>query len=111
VFGLALASPCRAWEEEIPADMKGILLSMPEPDYPPQLYHRGIGGTGVFRLTIDRRTGHVSEVKVLHTTGYKILNDLAAKAFLQWRFQPGTIEHYQLTYSFGVIGGTYERHF
>ena len=90
--------------------MKGIGLYMPDPDYPPNLYHRGIAGRGVFRLTIDVKTGRVSEVKVLRSTGYQILNELAAKAFLQWRFQPGTIDHYQLSYTFGVIGGTYDRH-
>ena len=105
VFGLALASPCRAWQTEIPADMKGICLYMPDPDYPPQIYHRGIAGRGIFRINIDLKTGRVSEVKVIKSTGYQILNELAAKAFLQWRFKPGTIDHWQISYEFGVMGG------
>jgi TonB family protein len=110
VFGLLLASPCRAWENEIPADMKGIALYMPDPDYPPQLYHRGIAGRGVFRITIDPKTGHVSEVKVLRSTGYVILNELAAKAFLQWRFKPGTNAHVTIPMDFHVSGYFKELH-
>jgi TonB family protein len=110
VSTLTFASPCRAWQNEIPASLKGICLYAPDPDYPPKLVNRGIGGHGVFRININPKTGGVSEVKVLRSTGYQILNELAAKAFLQWRFKPGTIDHYEISYEFHVLGGARELH-
>ena len=90
--------------------MKGIALYMPDPDYPPKLVNHGIAGKGFFRININPRTGQVSEVKVVRSTGYQILNELAAKAFLQWRFKPGTIDHYDFSYEFHVRGGAREFH-
>ena len=40
-------------------------------------------GSGWFRLKIDPSTGVVTEVKLLQSTGVKILDDSAAVAFLQ----------------------------
>ena len=106
---IVLPLPCRAWNDA-PTDLKKILLSGPEPDYPMALARKGIGGEGRFRLTIDPRTGQVLEVKVLRSTGFTILNQLAAKAFLQWRFRPGVTTQETITYDFHVIGYGRELH-
>jgi TonB family protein len=108
-LSVVLPLPCRAWND-MPTDLRKLLLSGPEPDYPPALVNRGIGGEGKFRLTVDPKTGHVTEVKVLRSTGHRILNDLAAKAFLQWRFKPGTTAGGTITYDFHVIGYSHELH-
>jgi TonB family protein len=45
--------------------------------------------SSISQYKIDPRTGDVTEVKVLKSAGYTILNELAAKAFLQCKFKPG----------------------
>jgi TonB family protein len=107
---VAFVPLCRAWENEIPSALKNVCIYAPEPDYPPAVYRRGISGKGIFRVTVDAKTGRVSEVKVVRTTGYQILNELAAKAFLQWRFKPGLGGSFQISYDFHVLGGVRELH-
>ena len=102
-LSIVLPLPCRAWND-LPTDLQKILIYGPKPDYPTALVERGIGGEGKFRLIIDPKTGQVREVKVLRSTGFTILNELAAKAFLQWRFRPGVTSGETITYDFHVLG-------
>ena len=89
---------------EIPENLKGICLYAPDPEFPMDLVRRGVRGKGVFRVTIDRSTGKVTEVKVIRSTPYQILNELAAKSLLQWRFKPGTIAGFEIPITFEVTG-------
>src|SRR6516162_8429810 len=84
---LWLASPCQAIITNRPNWPD--LVKWVDPEYPPALWRSGITGRGSFRLKIDPKTGEVIEVKVLQSTGHTILNELAAKAFLQCKFRPG----------------------
>jgi TonB family protein len=45
-------------------------------------------GTGLFRLTMDQKTGGVTQVTIEKSTGYKTLDDSAIVALRQWRFRP-----------------------
>jgi len=44
-----------------------------------------MAGTGVFRLRIDQKTGNVSEVAVMKSTGWKHLDQAAAAILVGWR--------------------------
>ena len=46
-------------------------------------------GTGLFRLTLDQKTGGVIQVTVEKSTRYKTLDDSAIAALRRWRFRPG----------------------
>jgi len=61
-------------------------------------------GKGRFRLTINPKSGEVDEVKIVKSCGYKELNELGAKALLQWRFQPGTHSPVEVPVEFYVHG-------
>ena len=89
---------------EIPQNLKGICLYAPDSEFPMDLVRRGVRGKGIFRVTIDRNTGKVTEVKVIRSTPYQILNELAAKSLLQWRFTPGTIIGFEIPITFEVTG-------
>jgi len=91
-------------EGEIPEKLKGILLYAPYPKYPVGVARQHVRGRGLFRLTFDQKTGHVAEVKVLQSTGHVILNELAAKAFLQWRVRPGTLTSLRIPVDFQLAG-------
>jgi TonB family protein len=77
-----------------------------EPEYPPAVVLRHVSGRGRFRLTINARSGEVDEVKIVKSCGYKDLNELAAKALLQWRFQPGTRGPVEVPVEFYIHGGS-----
>ncbi len=82
------------------------LIKRVEPEYPPDVVLRHVDGRGLFRLTINPRSGEVDEIKIVKSCGYKILNELAAKALLQWRFQPGTRGPVEVPVEFYVHGGS-----
>jgi TonB family protein len=81
------------------------LIKKIEPQYPIGFVIHGAKGRGVYRLTINPKNGLVDEVKVLQSTGYRELNELAVKALLQWQFKPGTPSPVQVPVEFDIQGG------
>jgi TonB family protein len=82
------------------------LIKKVEPEYPSDVVLAHMAGSGRFRLTINPRSGEVDEVKIVQSCGTKLLNELAAKALFQWRFQPGTRGPVEVPVDFTVHGGT-----
>jgi len=78
-------------EGETLKKFQGILLYAPYSKYLVDLVRRGIRGHGLFRLSFDFKTGRVTEIKVLNSTGYVILSELATKALLEWEARPRVI--------------------
>ena len=81
------------------------LVKKVEPEYPMGYVIHGAKGRGVYRLTINPKTGVVDEVKIVRSTGYRQLNELAAKALFQWQFQPGTRGPIEVPVDFDIQGG------
>ncbi|HST31232.1 MAG TPA: TonB family protein [Chthoniobacterales bacterium] len=81
------------------------LVKKIEPEYPIGMVIHGAKGRGIFRLTINPKSGLVDECKILKSTGYKDLNELAAKALLQWQFQPGSHSPVEVPVEFEIQGG------
>ena len=44
-----------------------------------------MSGTGVFRLRIDQKTGKVTEIGVIQSTGWRHLDQAAAATLIRWR--------------------------
>jgi TonB family protein len=59
------------------------------PDYPYTEKAHRIGGFGLYRVTLDLKTGSVSKVAVIQSTGVPTLDDSAMKALRQWLWKPG----------------------
>ena len=93
-------------EAEVHTGTPAGLIKRVEPEFPPEIVLRHVSGRGLFRLTINPGNGEVDEVKTVHTCGYKVLNELAAKALLQWRFQPGTRGPVEVPVEFYIRGGS-----
>ena len=89
-----------------PEDWRSYFLEIHRPNFPDTAATLHKSGEGCFRLTIDRATGAVTEVKVLKSTGVKILDDSAAATFLQWKAKPHLIDHAVLPVEFGPRGST-----
>jgi TonB family protein len=95
----------RGLEAQVHTGTPPGLIKKVEPEYPPGVVLHMAEGRGVFRLTIDPKSGEVDEVKIVKSCGYKTLNELAAKAFFQWRFQPGSRSPVEVPVEFYVHGG------
>ena len=95
----------RGLEAQVHTGTPPGLIKKVEPEYPPGYVVHGAEGRGRFRLTINPKSGEVDEVKIVKSVGYKDLNELAAKALLQWRFQPGTTSPVEVPVEFYVHGG------
>ena len=87
----------------------GVIKWVPV-DYPPKLRMYGWNGKGLFLLKVDPRTGDVLEVKVLKGTGHVLLNEFCAKAFFEWKFQPGSPSQVQVPVEFYARGFSRDFH-
>jgi TonB family protein len=81
------------------------LIKKIDPEYPIGFVIHGAKGRGRFRLTINSKSGLVDEVKIVQSTGYRELNELAVKALLQWQFKPGTASPVEVPVEFSIQGG------
>ena len=106
------ASSLLAYQDqgELPPDLKAVTLYSPPLDYPSKVWRRGIQGKVVVRAFINPKTGLVDEVKILKPSRFVILNELAAKNALQWRFRPGTRGTLEIPYDFSVSGYARQLH-
>jgi TonB family protein len=67
-----------------------LILEKPTPEYPIDARRNRMEGTGVFKLLINQKTGAVSSVRILKSTGYRILDEAAVRGLKNWRFRPPT---------------------
>jgi TonB family protein len=81
------------FQQEPSGNLDRYFLKRHWPNYPDVAAAMHKKGEGWFRLKIDRPTGAVTEVKILKSTGVKILDDSAAVAFMQWRAKPNILDH------------------
>jgi outer membrane biosynthesis protein TonB len=89
VVFLVLAGESYAGESEVFVERPPGLINFSYPEFPPKLRSYGWNGKGKFLLKVNPKTGIVDEVKILKGTGHVLFDEFSAKAFFQWRFQPG----------------------
>ena len=73
------------------------------PDYP--LGERVIHhvGSGLFRVSLDLKTGSVTSVRMLKSTGFPVLDQCASDAFRRWRWRPGKWKEVDLPVTFTMF--------
>jgi protein TonB len=59
----------------------------PSPEYPLIARRRGFQGTVVLEVMVDRN-GRVGELRVLKSSGYKVLDRAAGESVRKWMFRP-----------------------
>jgi protein TonB len=87
---IAFSSVCGQTANPAQAIAPPKAVYTPQPVYRPEWVKQGLKGKGVALVMIDNTTGKVTDVKMLDSTGNKLLDDAALKAYSQWRFVPGT---------------------
>ena len=55
----------------------------------PTTWSRNAQGDGLFRLDINLKTGRVSQIRIIKSTGSAILDRASTGAFSRWVFTPG----------------------
>ena len=81
---------------------KGNILYSPWPRFPLAASAHGVAGKGRFQLSVDPRTGLVTDVQILETTHDKRLDDAAIKALRQWRFKPHAVRKFVVPIDFDL---------
>ena len=74
-------------------------INTPRPKYPLEARQKHWEGTMLLEFLV-RTDGTVSDVKVLQSTGHKILDEDAVQALRRWHFRPGTADHVQMPLTF-----------
>ena len=72
----------------------------PQPVYRPEWAKQGLSGKGVVLVTIDPKTGVVAGVRMLQSTGNKLLDGAALEAYSKWRFKPGSVSQVKMPIEF-----------
>jgi TonB family protein len=78
----------------------------PKPVYSPEWAKRGLSGKGVVLVTIDPKTGNVSGVRMLQSTGSSELDGAALQAYSKWRFKPGSVPQVKMPITFAARQAT-----
>src|SRR6266404_7883026 len=77
------------------------------PEYPREAREKGLTGKGVAVVKVVPATGYVTSVSMVKSTGYKILDDAALRAFRRWRFRPRSITTLEIPIQFTSTGVFY----
>ena len=110
ILQLVMSTPCGATDIiTIQAKYKKDTVSAPDPEYPVKARNMGQQGQGIYRLVVDGKTGTVSEVKVLKSTGHRLLDASAVMTFFNWKFNPG-ITYRDVAIRFQVTGWSRDLH-
>jgi TonB family protein len=80
------------------------LVYAPVPVYPDAAARQGISGRGVFIADLSLLYGTVEDVRVLTSTGSKVLDDAAKDALQHWTFRHYTIYKAAIPVEFDASG-------
>jgi TonB family protein len=72
----------------------------PPPVYRSEWVQHGVTGKAIVLVTIDSRTGIVTGTRMLQSTGNKLLDHAALKAYSKWRFKPGSVSQVKMPIDF-----------
>ena len=87
-----ITSPSPIPEPSAPAVREATprYLENDPPEYPRIARRRGYSGTVVLEVLVSGQ-GRAEEVKVISSSGHRMLDESALAAVAAWRFEPGTI--------------------
>jgi TonB family protein len=89
---------------EFDAKLKTIFIAAPRPHYPYEARRSRITGSGLLRIYVDK-SGKVTQVKILKSTGNRLLDEAGYATFRQWRARPGNRREIDMPLVFSLIDG------
>jgi TonB family protein len=97
---LPIITSTHAKNETEPPDFTKYAGATPYPEYPFEARRQWLTASGMVVLQVDQRTGSVMSAVIAQSSGHRILDDAALKAFRAWRFKSGTVSKVRLPVSF-----------
>lgn len=67
------------------------IIARPAPEYPPEALSRHQAGSGVVKLHFKVETGTLRTIQLTQSTGFKLLDAAAMRAFGNWKLKPGAL--------------------
>ena len=92
-------------------EWKRDLIKIEAPAYPAVAKRWHVQGTGKFRVSIDTNTGRVTDVSILKSTGYGVLDGSAIRTLKLWRWKPGKYPTYDIPVTFKLDPHWYAKPF
>ena len=83
------------------SDLLNDLIVTSRPVIPSSVRMGGRSGSGLLRLTLDLKTGSVTRVAIVRSTGSPAYDDSAIEAFREWRWKPGRWKEIDVPITFG----------
>jgi len=87
--------------------VKAMVAYAPRPVYPYEARRQRVTGSGVALLTVDQRSGTVTDVLMAQSCGNAILDNSALDALRRWRFKPGSVTKVQVPITYTLMGVSY----
>lgn len=81
----------------LPPNVERLVVRAFSPDYPVEARRLRCGGTGIYLLRVQIKSGAVTQVLVGRSAGDSSLDRAAVKALLRWRFKPGAFPYRKIT--------------
>ena len=72
----------------------------PQPIYRAEWVNQSLASKGIVLVKIDPKTGVVTGTGMLQSTGSKLLDRAALKAYSKWRFKPGSVPQVKIPIEF-----------
>ena len=76
------------------------MVYRPKPEYPYSERSKHNEGSGLFRVFIDLKTGGVTNIAIVRSTGFPKLDEAAVNAFQRWRWKPGKWKEVEIPVTF-----------
>src|SRR5579864_4944627 len=83
--------------------LAAMVVHKEKPEYPYEARSAHQEGEGYVRLYVAR-DGTVTNVKIVKSTGYELLDASCLKAFKNWKWKPGFRREIDIPVGFGIVG-------
>jgi TonB family protein len=89
-------------QPSIPAQSVSLprAIYSPQPIYRAEWVNQSLTSKGIVLVTIDPKTGVVTGTRMLQSTGSKLLDGAALKAYSKWRFKAGSVPQIKMPIEF-----------
>ena len=106
IFMFISATALGGVRERVYRSAKEFFTSSRRPEYPLEARRKRQVGDGRFRLYIGK-SGRVTSVKMLRSTGHSLLDNAAVKAYMSWKAPPGLRREADVPVSFSMVEGSF----
>jgi TonB family protein len=102
IFTATASTNAVRWDSQNSAAIARLMINAPRPEYPVEARARHITGYGVYDIWFRPKNGVVTRIDIVRSTGSKLLDQAALRAFRQWRARPGVVSRMKVPITFSM---------